>query len=776
MNVQCVSNMTTAVDAGTIENVTYTALLRDLARECGVSTAYRGWDRGEHEVSEDTLRRILAARGISASDEAEVRQAMADVDELPWRRMLPPVVVTVEGDGDVTIAVHVPHGDPVDVHLETEFGERRSLDQLQVWVEPREIDGSLVGRATFEIPADLPLGWHTVVAVSAADGRDPRTASCVVVTTPRRLSPNDALLGRGGSGAGGNDPKSGSGAGKNDPKSGSGAGRNDPETASGAGRNDAGFTQRLGSMTQLYSLRSDRSWGVGDYGDLADLASITGRYHDFDYVLVNPLHAQRPVPPVEASPYLPTTRRFFDPMYIRIEDIPETAYLPKDQYAKVREAARSFARANKRTGRIDRDPSFRAKLKSAKRIFAVPRSAARQAEFDAFCEREGSGLDDFALWCALAEKYGPEHAVWTDKAAHPGTSFSSEFRTTAAEKILFHKWLQWICDQQLARAQRTATAAGMDIGIMHDLAVGVHRQGADAWTLGSALTTGVTVGAPPDNFNQQGQNWNQPPWNPDELEERAYGPYRDMLRTVLRHAGGIRVDHILGLFRLWWIPEESSSAADGAYVEYDHEALIGILVLEAERAGAVVVGEDLGVFEPRVQEYLGSRGLFGTSILWFENDGEAPIPPEEYRELCLTTVTTHDLPPTVGYLRGEHIALRSRLGLLERELDAEIEQDAAGREAVLDLARTRGLLATDASEKETVEALYRLIRRSPSTLLGIALVDLVGENRIQNQPGTDETQYRNWRIPLADHRGKAVWVDDLVDHPRLVSLVQALRE
>jgi 4-alpha-glucanotransferase len=787
VNVQCVSNMTTAVDAGTIENVTYTALLRDLARECGVSTAYRGWDRGEHEVSEDTLRRILAARGISASDEAEVRQAMADVDELPWRRMLPPVVVTVEGDGDVTIAVHVPHGDPVDVHLETEFGERRSLDQLQVWVEPREIDGSLVGRATFEIPADLPLGWHTVVAVSAADGRDPRTASCVVVTTPRRLSPNDALLGRGGSGAGGNYPKSGSGAGRNDPETASGAGRNDPETgsgagrndpksASGAGRNDAGFTQRLGSMTQLYSLRSDRSWGVGDYGDLADLASITGRYHDFDYVLVNPLHAQRPVPPVEASPYLPTTRRFFDPMYIRIEDIPETAYLPKDQYAKVREAARSFARANKRTGRIDRDPSFRAKLKSAKRIFAVPRSAARQAEFDAFCEREGSGLDDFALWCALAEKYGPEHAVWTDKAAHPGTSFSSEFRTTAAEKILFHKWLQWICDQQLARAQRTATAAGMDIGIMHDLAVGVHRQGADAWTLGSALTTGVTVGAPPDNFNQQGQNWNQPPWNPDELEERAYGPYRDMLRTVLRHAGGIRVDHILGLFRLWWIPEESSSAADGAYVEYDHEALIGILVLEAERAGAVVVGEDLGVFEPRVQEYLGSRGLFGTSILWFENDGEAPIPPEEYRELCLTTVTTHDLPPTVGYLRGEHIALRSRLGLLERELDAEIEQDAAGREAVLDLARTRGLLATDASEKETVEALYRLIRRSPSTLLGIALVDLVGENRIQNQPGTDETQYRNWRIPLADHRGKAVWVDDLVDHPRLVSLVQALRE
>ena len=309
---------------------------------------------------------------------------------------------------------------------------------------------------------------------------------------------------------------------------------------------------------------------------------------------------------------------------------------------------------------------------------------------------------------------------------------------------------------------------------MHDLAVGVARGGADAWALGDVLASGVTVGAPPDDFNQQGQNWNQPPWDPDRLREMAYIPYRDMLRTVLRHAGGIRVDHILGLFRLWWIPQEAENAGGGTYVEYDHEALIGILALEAERAGAVVVGEDLGVFEPMVQKYLTERGIFGTSILWFEADESGPIPPEKYRSLCLTSVTTHDLPPTAGYLEGEHIDLRSRLGLLERDIEAEKEGDARKREAVLDLARERGVLASDADARETVEALHRLVQRSPSLLIGVALVDAVGEHRIQNQPGTDETQYGNWKVPLADADGKRVLVEDLVDHPRMVSLVAAM--
>ncbi|MDI9895595.1 MULTISPECIES: 4-alpha-glucanotransferase [Nocardiaceae] len=703
--------------------------LRTLARRLGTSTSYRGWDDTEHEVSDDTLQQVLTARGYATESPEDVDRALADIENAPWRRLLPPVVVATQGT-DAVVWVHVPHGNPVEVSMVSEDGESIDVPQADVWVDPREIDGHLIGRATFVVPGSAPLGWHTLTATTISEDNTVRTSEAVVVVTPKSLSPNAELADR----------------------------------------------QRTGLLTQLYSVRSRRSWGIGDLADLEDMADIAGREHGFDYLLVNPLHADRPTTPVEASPYLPTTRRFFNSLYIRVENIRETAQLSPKQFGKVRDAARRFDKANTRTKKLDRDRTFTAKLRALERVHKVERSTARESAYRAFVEREGTGLRDFAVWSALAEKFGPQDQVWTDRAAHPRTDFVREQREKLADRIDFHMWLQWICDEQLAAAQRGALDAGMDIGIMHDLAVGVARGGADAWALGDVLASGVTVGAPPDNFNQQGQNWNQPPWDPDRLREMAYIPYRDMLRTILRHAGGIRVDHILGLFRLWWIPQEAENAGGGTYVEYDHEALIGILALEAERAGAVVVGEDLGVFEPMVQEYLTERGIFGTSILWFEADESGPIAPEEYRSLCLTSVNTHDLPPTAGYLRGEHIDLRSRLGLLERDIDAEKEVDARKREAVLDLARERGLLDTDtaADDHRTVEALHRLVQRSPSLLIGVALVDAVGEHRIQNQPGTDETQYENWKVPLADADGRRVLVEDLVDHPRMVSLAAAM--
>ncbi|NIL87085.1 4-alpha-glucanotransferase [Rhodococcus fascians] len=724
--------VTCARRTGTIDTVAhsdedYSQALRTLAQRLGTSTSYRGWDDTEHDVSDATLRQVLAARGYATETTEDVDRALEDIENAPWRRLLPPVVVTTQGT-EATVWVHVPHGNPVEVSMVSEDGDAIEVPQADVWVDPREVDGRLIGRATFVVPGDAPLGWHSLTATTIGEDNTVRTSDTVVVVTPKSLSPNAELADR----------------------------------------------QRTGLLAQLYSVRSTRSWGIGDLADLEDMVDIAGRVHGFDYLLVNPLHADRPTTPVEASPYLPTTRRFFNPLYIRVENIRETALLSPKQFGKIQDAAARFDKANVRTKKLNRDATFKAKLRALERVHKVERSPARESAFRAFVEREGTGLRDFAVWSALAEKFGPNDPAWTDRAAHPRTDFVLEQRAKLAGRIDFHMWLQWICDEQLAAAQRAALDAGMDIGVMHDLAVGVARGGADAWTLGDVLVSGVTVGAPPDNFNQQGQNWNQPPWDPDRLREMAYVPYRDMLRTILRHAGGIRVDHILGLFRLWWIPQEAENAGGGTYVEYDHEALIGILALEAERAGAVVVGEDLGVFEPMVQEYLTERGIFGTSILWFEADDSGPIPPEDYRTLCLTSVTTHDLPPTAGYLEGEHIELRSRLGLLERDIDAEKAVDSRAREAVLDLARTRGLLAADADNHETVEALHRLVQRSPSLLIGVALVDAVGEHRIQNQPGTDETQYGNWKVPLADSDGSAVLVDDLAEHPRLVSLVRAM--
>lgn len=405
----------------------------------------------------------------------------------------------------------------------------------------------------------------------------------------------------------------------------------------------------------------------------------------------------------------------------------------------------------------------------------MPLSKERKQAYRRFRMREGDGLRDFATWCALVEKYGLESPKWEGVLTDPAEV--RRRRRKVKDRVGFYTWLQWLCDEQLAAAQQTALASGMSIGVIADLAVGVGRHSADVWMLGDVLATGASVGAPPDGFSQQGQNWSQPPWHPIRLAQAGYEPFRDMIRTVLRHAGGLRVDHILGLFRLWWIPE-GNSAAEGTYVHYDHQALLGILALEAQRAGAVIIGEDLGVFEPWVQDTLRDRGILGCSILWFEHGPYAPIPPENYRELCLTSVTTHDLPPTVGYLAGDHIALRDRLGLLTESVDDERAREERDRDAILALAVERGLWSPDIplTDERTVLALYRLIACSPSVLLGVALVDAVGERRIQNQPGTDSHQYPNWRIPLADDEGKPVTVEDLATDRRLAALAEALKE
>lgn len=702
--------------------------LAELAQRCGVSVGYTGWDQKYHEVSRDTLVRVLASLDVEAGTDDHIEQSLAELDVAEWRRFLPSVTVVTETDESAntqaTFAVHVPHGDPVAVSIRTESGDTVTPTQLDVWTQPRDVDGVLTGRATFAVPGGLPQGYHEIVAANPA--RD-TYASAPLIVTPRRLSTADDLLG----------------------------------------------TRRWGLALQLYSVRSAGSWGVGDFADLARICEIAGSVYGADFVQVNPMHAAAPRPPIEASPYLPATRRFVNPLYIRVEEIPEADELPKPQRKWIKALQKEFFTDDLDASEIKRNKSYRAKLDVLELIHDVPRSKRRDHAFDRFCKREGEGLKGFATWCVLVERFGVDSDNWPEKASD--ARYLKRLRRKYGDRIDFYMWLQWICDEQLASAQHSAIASGMSIGIITDLAVGVDRHGADAWMLDDVLASGATVGAPPDGFNQQGQGWDQPPWHPGRLADAGYVPYRDMLRTVMRHAGGLRVDHILGLFRLWWIPD-GMGPAGGTYVRYDHDALLGILALEAQRAGAVVIGEDLGVFEPTVQTALAQRGILGTSILWFEHGPYAPIPPEDYRELCLTSVTTHDLPPTVGYLAGEHIDLRAELGLLETSEADERARDARDRDAILDMARARGLLDPDAelTSPETVEALYRLIAATPSVLLGVALVDAVGERRIQNQPGTNSDQYPNWCIPLADDDGTAVLVEDLASSRRFSDLVSAL--
>lgn len=695
--------------------------LSALADRLGVATAYHDWVGNLVAVPTETMTSVLAAMGVRADTEHDCAASLLDLDRRHWSRPLPPTIVTRAGS-ETPFWVHVTHGDPAQPWIRLEDGTvRTGIRQAENFTPPFDLDGRLVGEATFVLPADLPLGYHRVHLRSGEHESD----TALIVTPPWLGLP--ARM---------------------------------------------GARRAWGLATQIYSVRSHASWGIGDLTDLADLAVWAGSRHHAGFVLVNPLHAAAPDKPMEPSPYLPTSRRFVSPLYLRVEAITEFASMPKrGRVRKLGSAARAQARD---TETIDRDGAWAAKRAALELVYRVPRSAGRELAFSGYVEREGKALEDFATWCALADRHGADWRKWPGPLQHPDNPEVATFAARHHGEVDFHRWLQWQLDEQLASAQSQALRTGMDLGIMHDLAVGVHPSGADSWALQDSLALGVTAGAPPDEFNQLGQDWSQPPWRPDRLEELAYQPFRELIRAVLRHAGGVRIDHIIGLFRLWWIPSGAPPTA-GTYVRYNHEAMIGIVALEAQRAGAVVVGEDLGTVEPWVRHHLRERGLLGTSILWFERDGGGgPLEAQWWRDLCLSSVTTHDLPPTPGYLAGEHVRLRHALGLLTRSAEDELAGDRAEQQAWLAELRRVGLLGEGSAEEDVTLALYRYLGRTPSRLLALALTDAVGERRTQNQPGTTN-EYPNWRVPLAGPDGAPMFLEDVFDDRRTAVMAEALR-
>jgi len=520
-----------------------------------------------------------------------------------------------------------------------------------------------------------------------------------------------------------------------------------------------------GLTVQLYATRSAGSWGIGDLRDLATLARWTGEAGG-DVVVVNPLHATGPVSPVQNSPYYPASRRWTNPIYLRVEDTAAYAAAP----AEVRVAVDALRVPN--NGRlIDRNRVWAAKLQALELLYATV------SPLDV--DRLDTGLRDWATWCALAERDGPDWRTWAPALRRPDGPDVAKARADLAERVGFHAWLQMLCAAELAAVQRQAAAAGLAIGVVHDLAVGTDPAGADAWAMQDALALGARIGAPPDSFNQQGQDWGMPPWHPRRLAEAGYAPLRNMLSGLLTHAGGVRIDHVLGLFRIWWVPE-GASPRDGTYVSYDADALLGVVALEAARAGAVVIGEDLGTVTPVVRRELADRGLFGTTVLWFER--EEPTggrlgqfrPLDEWRAQAAASVTTHDLPTPLGWLRGEHVKVRAELGLLD-DPAAEERIWVRERDEMIAFLRAAGLVdeGAEGDLDELAFALQAAIAATPSQVVLAAPGEAVGDLRQPNMPGTVD-EYPNWRLPLADSTGREVPLEELLAHPRLRRLADLL--
>jgi 4-alpha-glucanotransferase len=421
------------------------------------------------------------------------------------------------------------------------------------------------------------------------------------------------------------------------------------------------------------------------------------------------------MPPQESSPYTPSSRRFRNPLYLRIEDIPGA----DDARAEIAPLARA-GRALNASRHIDRQRVFELKMAALERLWQRAGGAADLADFRASC----AGLHEFAIFCALQEHHRSGWQTWPEEHRRPGAAGVRAFAEAHADRVAFHEWLQWQLDRQLA-------AAGHGIRLMQDLPIGVNPDGADAWVWQDVLAANTSVGAPPDRYVVNGQDWGLPPFVPHRLAAAGYEPFVQTVRAALRHAGGLRIDHVMGLFRLFWVPR-GLTPADGAFVRYPADDLLGIVALESVRAGAFVVGEDLGTVEDGVRETLAERAILSYKVVWFE-----PSAPPAYPAQSLAAVTTHDLPTIRGLWTGADVNQQRAVGL---------EPNEAGLAEMRERLQTMIEVDDAAPLEKVVEQTHRLLAEAPCAVVTATLDDALLVEERPNMPGTVVPS--NWSMAL----------------------------
>ena len=490
-----------------------------------------------------------------------------------------------------------------------------------------------------------------------------------------------------------------------------------------------------GWAIQLAATRSRGSWGIGDLGDLSRFAAWSSE-QGAGFVAVSPLGAPNPGPHPEPSPYYPSTRRFGSLLHVDIRGLAPGVRLDDLETAALALNADRI---------IDRGRVLATKRAALERIWAADVHDARA--FEAWRAERGRSLERWAVFSVLSERLGPGWHAWPEAYRDPDGAAVARAADEEAERVAFHAWVQWTFDRQLADASS-------NLRRIADMPVGVDPGGFDAWDWQGQVAEGMTVGAPPDRFNTAGQDWGLPPFIPHRLRAAGYGPFIDTIRAQLRHAGGLRIDHVLGLFRLWWVPA-GMGPASGAYVRYPTEELLEIVALESHRAQAIVIGEDLGTVPPGVRDALRRHRLLSTRLVLFERK-----PPESYPRQSFAAVTTHDLPTIAGAWNGDDVNDRAAAGLEPDEAAATLLR---GRLA--DAAEA----ADDALVHEVSARLHRRLAASPAALVAATLEDGLEVSERPNLPGTVAPQRQNWSVALP------LPIEEIEHAPTVTTLIESLR-
>lgn len=686
--------------------------LSALAEAAGIELSYSDIYGKWHVARASAVKALLTALGLPAETPEQAEETRRALEDEVWSCPVPPVTVIRRGHR-MGIPLSLPSAALTSSHswsVTLEDGRvlsgESSSGSLYV-LETVVHDGVPMARTSLALPDDIPDGYHSFTLVHG----DHEHHGVLIV------APETCWL---------------------------------PEFLRQGGR-------VWGVNSQLYAVRSHTNWGMGDFGDLAVIANHTAHLGG-DVVGVNPLHALFPSRPRDASPYSPSSRLFLNPLYITVEDMPEYPLCAQAQAILADPAVKrrlDKARAGdwvdyKAVATLKHDlfdPLFQQ--------FEAHTPLARRRAFDTFVEAAGPRLRTFAIFQVLERRLAPQPwPQWPEEYRRPDSPAVAAFAEEHEKAVRFHMWLQFEAHRQLAAASKALADGGGRVGLYLDLAVGVNSDGADAWMDQDVYATTARFGAPPDDLGPLGQDWGLPPLNPHTLRKQGYGPFIDMLRANMRHAGALRIDHAMALQHLFWIPP-GHEAVDGIYVSYPMDDMMGILALESHRNQCVVIGEDLGTVPEGFRDRMDRESILSYRILYFERWENGLLHrPDVYPALALATASSHDMAPIVGHWESWDVALRHKLGLTKPEVSEEDDQKARAEDRALLVGalRDQNLLPADfpaapaltARQAEIlVLACHQFLARTPSRMMLMNLDDLACETSQVNVPGTVD-QYPNW--------------------------------
>ena len=674
--------------------------LARLGDRLGIVGRYFDLGGRERATSDATRAALCAAMGAACASEADAAASLEALDALARARVIEPVRVWREHarSGPGLRAILPASFDPLDAELELEL-EDGTAHRVPLRLPAGD------GRAEFELalPVRPPVGYHRLrLHLHGRDGS--RVFEQTLIIAPRSCQPASEVLG------------------------------------------DA---RALGLWTSLYTVRSRRGFGFGALSDLTRLSEIVAELGGA-FVALNPLHALHGRGDAIA-PYSPMSRIWQNVLYIDVESVPE---LPDCAAARARIADLPLAQLRAAPS-LDYAAVLDAKLGVLRELHAcfARRERVRESErgraFAEFCQQGGQALRDFAAFETLQAQLGePDWRRWPELFRDPRSSALGAFAAEHADALEFRAWLQFELSAQLERAASSARKAGLALGLMKDLAIGSAADSADAWANPSLFAHGASLGAPPDAYSADGQDWGLPPLVPHRLRDQGYAYLRRILRAAFRSAGALRIDHVMGLARLLWIPA-GRPGSEGAYVRQPQDELLGILALESRRARALVIGEDLGTVPRELGPELASWGILSTRVLCFERKGPRFRASADYPSRALVLATTHDLPPLAGYLAGRDLEIRRALGGIasDQELAAALRDRAEERAALVATLEAEGELPAQNAPADPATlgaAVNGYLARTPARLLAIGLDDLAGETEPLNLPGVSVQRHRSW--------------------------------